>query len=415
MEAYANKMTVDKSQSMTGPDIQKSVADNQTIHQYQQGPNHLTQRKLQELADKSAQVQRAAQLQATADMHVLQPLSASTYASGNGLTAQLATKITHTPGTVPFGGGKYIVGKKMEADLDPKFPVKGSATTSDNYDWMKGIRAFYKASGVVRGHLLNHDLGGYGVPENLYPISSQANSKHSDRVEQNVKAALSNSAKGTKKIIKYNVAVKENGPPKVPYESAEFDCKWTDENGKLHKDVIPSRLNIDKGWAGKSKNTAKSPAPWRHGKRRGQENMTTEIGKKNIVIDKSALKLSDSNYEKLRTQSVASKGISDIKDWEESMKMFLNELIELRSSSDADSPPKILTDGFEFYKTLTKEIDFAVKNKKLVELNKNRGNQMMGALIAIRKERIYLQDGIDVESNIAHERDDIDMTKKSVK
>lgn len=320
---------------------------------------------------------------------------------------QLATKITHTVGTVPFAGKNYLVGKKMVASLDPDEVVTGSATTADNYDWMKGIRAYYGPAGVIRGHLLNHDLGGYGVPENLYPISSMANSEHSDQVEQKVKGALTDSAKGTKTPINYTVTVDEEGPVDVPYEKAAFECKWSDESGNVFEKRIESNLLTDKGWGGKSKGALKSPYAWRHGKRRGEENMDTPLGDGRIVIDKSPLGLFV-DYDSLRDRTLDSKGISDVQDWEEAIKMISNELDELGALADPLDPPKILIDGNNYLVYIQGEVVTATTNGTLAQLTVDKSEQMMNNLKAIRAERIYLQEGIDEELN--EEINDIDMT-----
>lgn len=334
-------------------------------------------------------------------------------ASGLQATAQLATKIKHTPGTVPFAGKNYMVGKKMIAKLDPDDPVKGSATTADNYDWMKGIRAYYDKAGVIRGHLLNHDLGGYGVPENLYPISSMANSQHSDRVEQKVKGALSDSASNTKNEIEYSVDVNEKGPVTMPYESVEFVCKWSDENGTVYNDVISSKLNEDKGWGGKSAHALKSPSKWRHGSRRGDMNMAGVIASNKIEIDKGPLGMTAPDYNKLRSDTAESKGIDNVQDLDEAIKMLANELDELASVADPNDPPEILKDGLAYYGWLLLAAD-AVANdsKKTDEFVIKHSGQLMSNLKAIRKARIYLQDGLDTESNISDESDEIEQMEE---
>lgn len=330
-------------------------------------------------------------------------------APGLQATAQLATEIKHTPGTVPFAGKNYMVGKKMIAKLDPNDPVKGSATTYDNYDWMKGIRAYYGAAGVIRGHLLNHDLGGYGVPENLYPISSMANSQHSDRVEQKVKGALSDSASNTKNEIEYSVDVNEKGPGDMPYENAEFVCKWSDENGTVYNDVISSELNKDKGWGGKSAKALKSPSKWRHGSRRGDEDMAGVIANNKIMIDKGPLGMTAPDYNKLRSDTTKSKGIDVFQDVEEAKKMFASELDELALATDPNNPPKPLKDGIALYEWLLITADQVANDpKKTEEFISEHSGQLMKNFIAIRKARIYFQEGIDTESNIADESDEIE-------
>ncbi|WP_034292936.1 hypothetical protein [Herbaspirillum sp. RV1423] len=102
--------------------------------------------------------------------------------------AQLETVITHRAGSINFGGKNWAVGKKMEAKLDPFDPVKGTAT-GDNWTWMQSLSRTLKDK-MIRGHLLNHDLGGFAVPENLYPITHRANMDHKHKVEYPLKRAL---------------------------------------------------------------------------------------------------------------------------------------------------------------------------------------------------------------------------------
>lgn len=200
-----------------------------------------------------------------------------------GQVIQMDTEIQHQTGSLNLGSlGSFTVGIGMSATLDPDDPVQGSAT-GPNWVWMQKLRAVYPHAGVVRGHLLNHDLGGYAVPENLYPISTKANADHSARVEQNVKKALTDAHAVTttpKPKISYGVKVKEiaNAP-----EKAQFHCAWTDETGKAYKDIIDSDLGNDAGgFGGKGPNT--SPVAWQHGKRRGEMDWATMIAAKNPKI-----------------------------------------------------------------------------------------------------------------------------------
>lgn len=337
---------------------------------------------------------------------VIQPIQTI----GNPGIAQLkGTKIIHKPGALIFAGKRYLVGLEMHANLDPDDPVTGSATTAENYDFMKGIRYYYSQAGVIRGHLLNHDLGGYGVPENLYPISSIANSSHSERVEQKVKGALSKSASGSKKDIKYTVVVEQKGRSMATFESADFKCKWTDENGNGHADVIESRLNIDKGWGGKSTGE-KSPSKWRHGSRRGAENFSTQIGKK-IGIDLGFLNgISPSDYGNLKNQTINSGDITDVQDWDEAVKMLENEIVELATVEDKNAPSDLFKKARAYQDWIKKEIAKATLSNTLGTLTQKESARMKQNLLAIRKERIYMQDGIDSESNIADESDAMDLT-----
>ncbi len=148
----------------------------------------------------------------------------------------------------------YQVGKKVEAKLHPGDPVVGSATSSPNASWMQRLRIKYAKSKPIRGHLLNHDLGGKGVPSNLYPISTKANSDHSSKVEEKVKDHLESKAKdiGKKPNIGtyYRVEVLETVAHDP--ENASFVCSWGDWDFTNSKSdniqgpiPIPSLLKTD--------------------------------------------------------------------------------------------------------------------------------------------------------------------------
>jgi hypothetical protein len=83
--------------------------------------------------------------------------------------------------------------------------TKGSPPTSsmtDSYAILNARRQEDNpdASYYVKGHLLNEDLGGPGVWENLTPLSRKGNSDHESQVESLVKAAVKSGA-----VVEYNV------------------------------------------------------------------------------------------------------------------------------------------------------------------------------------------------------------------
>jgi hypothetical protein len=233
-------------------------------------PEALAMQNLQHSAGSSAQVQQLKAYQTMADQATVQRQAIT---GNSNEPIQLKTAIRHTTGTVKANGGDHTVGLAMNAELDPKDPVKGSAT-GVNSDWMRWIRAHYPKANVVRGHLLNHDLGGFGIEENLYPISTLANANHSSKVEQNVKGALTklNGEVNAKDqaYIYYNVTVNQI----KSYEEAQFKCDWGYKKGnnlkvELGKDVIDSKLAVDKGGFGGGKKDKQSPADWQHGTSKG--------------------------------------------------------------------------------------------------------------------------------------------------
>ena len=130
--------------------------------------------------------------------------------------AQLQTEIEYNTGE--FLGSQ--TGSNMHALLDPDDPVNGSEPgTNVQKELMLGLKTQgYKA--MVRGHLLNAELGGLGIAANLFPITSQANSKHKMTVENPVKDFLTNAAKNgidEENRLEYEVGVEVlgNGPAAI--------------------------------------------------------------------------------------------------------------------------------------------------------------------------------------------------------
>lgn len=114
----------------------------------------------------------------------------------SGLTPiQLQTKVVHQEQTLT--GDDYLgvshsqlAGKKMTADLDPMYPIKGSKPGGSKSFSMYGMLNRDWSDTWIKGHLLNDNLGGLGILENLFPITASANKEHLNRVEQHVKNAV---------------------------------------------------------------------------------------------------------------------------------------------------------------------------------------------------------------------------------
>ena len=104
---------------------------------------------------------------------------------------QMVTDINHDTKNFDTGDPKtsFNVGIGMQAWLDPLDPVVGSAT-SPNSTWLLGDFTRTFTPPLQQTHLLNHDLGGFGVYENLYPMTAAANKNHYNKVESKVKKAL---------------------------------------------------------------------------------------------------------------------------------------------------------------------------------------------------------------------------------
>jgi hypothetical protein len=107
----------------------------------------------------------------------------------------------------------------MVAELDPKDPKTGTDTSgSDAFNGLfTRLQGPSNGSTWVRGHLLNHDLGGIAHYNNLFPITTAANGEHYHEVEKQVKHWVAN-----KNLVTYEVDAKKTGDDTTP--SGEFVC-----------------------------------------------------------------------------------------------------------------------------------------------------------------------------------------------
>lgn len=236
---------------------------------------------------------------------------------------QLKTKITHQTADFTYAEGeKDKVGVAMEATLDPHDPVIGSSTGTPQKELYDAVDAKAKSS-MVRGHLLNHDLGGYGVAENLYPITSSANSKHKFYVENPVQEELGKAQRATNKIkydnnqgqgIFYKVEVGnlQTDTDNLVKNKVEFVCtavKLTDvgkesfgnTGAPLFNTTIVSDTqgakSIDRGSAHKTGDVSAAPdmkvnkkvvpAGWDHGGRSGTQDFIEKV-KENVILVQGA-------------------------------------------------------------------------------------------------------------------------------
>ncbi|MDR0949548.1 MAG: hypothetical protein LBM69_08560, partial [Lachnospiraceae bacterium] len=73
---------------------------------------------------------------------------------------------------VPVPKEQRVVGNYMIAHLDPEDPRNGSETgQTEQAGLMRWLGNQEVNSLLIKGHLLNHDLGGLGISENLFPLT----------------------------------------------------------------------------------------------------------------------------------------------------------------------------------------------------------------------------------------------------
>lgn len=145
------------------------------------------------------------------------------------------SSVNYVPQWLTVNKKQYSVGGKMEAKLAFNDPIYGSSTSQESS--LEGLMAALKERysqnkdvKLLKGHLLNHDLGGRAIPENLFPITYEANSKHKTHVEHPVETMLYKS-KNKDQYVHYivNVDVKSKVSQKFYpqiHPKCELKCEW---------------------------------------------------------------------------------------------------------------------------------------------------------------------------------------------
>lgn len=152
---------------------------------------------------------------------------------GTGIPADLGKgPITNIQPYVSNLGGD-TVGIKMEAmPLGPDHPLgsgpSGQETLmgqlpTDPADYSDADSRF------VKGHLLNHNVGGPGVPSNLFPITAHANSLHHAKVEDKIKKWVNED----RYWVSYTVEIE-----------AENQLKPTSRNKKFIDSTIKTSVSV---------------------------------------------------------------------------------------------------------------------------------------------------------------------------
>lgn len=152
-----------------------------------------------------------------------------------GSVAQLASKAQFNATAFDLGDDtKEMVGHEMTAHIDHTDPIQGSAPGDGVQSLLMGTLKSEGYMRMIRGHLLNGQFGGLGIAANLFPITSSANSKHKNHVENPIKQQIK---KG--KDIDYSVTVQSANDISNPDAKFVCDAKATDNSWK-RKETIES-------------------------------------------------------------------------------------------------------------------------------------------------------------------------------
>ncbi len=155
------------------------------------------------------------------------------YKISNSRPIQFATTIEHGTDNFSYtdGTGQTVtqeVGTWMEAHLDPTEQREGTSPGAELDNLMTALGNIYPQQRMIRGHLLNGNLGGLGVLENLFPITNKANRLHETQVENHIKNEITNGEE-----IDYHVTVEESGLEENDAD-ATFHCEaWRDDDTKI--------------------------------------------------------------------------------------------------------------------------------------------------------------------------------------
>jgi len=147
-------------------------------------------------------------------------------------------------------GSSEDVGMGMAAknlhygNVDQGELIGSTPRASAQKDLMAQLPTAPKNSSVdkfIKGHLLNHNIGGPGLDYNMFPITASANSLHHSFVERGIK----NWVNKDKTTVDYSVNVEvkndqSNGSAKAGYVNAVFHCqaKNHDTNQTLGAQIV---------------------------------------------------------------------------------------------------------------------------------------------------------------------------------
>lgn len=166
----------------------------------------------------------------------------------NRVVVQAKSYVKNEGQNFTWGKHKTMVGKKMEALLDPADPVRGESANinADQTPMMDALRAHYVINGgdLVKGHLLNDNLGGKALNNNLFPITRAANKQHLMTTENYAKTQLWTH----QSPIWYTVEV--SGNPNANQPTHEFNVSlgyWDMKKNTKHAAAIQGSITSNMG------------------------------------------------------------------------------------------------------------------------------------------------------------------------
>jgi hypothetical protein len=167
----------------------------------------------------------------------------------NNTIMQMQSKVTNTGQNLLWGKNqKYstIVGKKMEAYLDPDDKLQGESANinSDQNEMMWWLKSHHdiKATDAVKGHLLNDNVGGKALNVNLFPITKAANAVHLRTAENFVKNKVWDDQQG----VYYKVEASIGDTSTFEYKIQNWNPTTLKKSGSVEEGTIYSDLGSPK-------------------------------------------------------------------------------------------------------------------------------------------------------------------------
>ena len=261
---------------------QKRVEGGSSFQLYDRRPETIEQRKLQHIVDNSSQTKQLKGYQTIANnglktKDAYQMAMASGASTANQQLIQRATEVSHRSINQSYkkgnskknATGTQPMGVFMEAVLDPWNPLHGTESSAFNRHGLYNDPNYSEKTkkgtkGVTALHLLNANLGGLAVDENLFPGHTNKNGQHLKSGETEVKnkvlTLLERGLKGYRVLYK----VRFTPPPlltpenldDVPLKLIHYFINPKDKpclgETNVHKD--PNEELMAKGW---TQNTSK--------------------------------------------------------------------------------------------------------------------------------------------------------------
>jgi|GEM_PF-3891926 len=164
----------------------------------------------------------------TLSLSAIPQASPAPLASSGGVIQEKSTVVNRSQ-SYSWNGKSTAVGLSMKAWLDPDYPVQGEEANLNTAQtpMMRAIKEKYhdsltKDCHLVKGHLLNANLGGKALNNNLFPITKTANGEHLRTAENTIK----NKVWKDRQPTYYSVTV--DGNPNIDNEEYSFDVTWGD-------------------------------------------------------------------------------------------------------------------------------------------------------------------------------------------